>query len=261
MAAERLAGGEYNVPEAAKNGGWDRFLIRMEVLAPDVLATLQADVLPVYAATRAEIEHYRYESVLDTSWSEHQKRHDGPSVALMPLRQALEAWGERWHLTHSRALSTALDTLAAWDRWPELGRQTWQFPGRGEWLGFVDPEELEFSFRCDGWDPTLSTRQEASGAIHAAFEEKLQEYLDVTETRVVAAGGFERAKEYRSLDQHMDWLVRYQCLGESLTGIARSLPGGRAPRETVGKPVRELARQLQIELRGSEGGRPQKPAT
>jgi hypothetical protein len=88
----------------------------------------------------------------------------------------------------------------------------------------------------------------------ADFERFLDDYLERMEERLLK--NWEHAQQtpgYYALHKHMEWLVRCQCLKQSLSAIARA---DHHTRQTVSGPVHELAELLGLELAKHQGGRP-----
>ena len=192
---------------------------------------------------------------------------------LLPLRRALEAWAKPHHVAEPWVFEYALvqcDLWRSWPttaypacRWPREPQQT-QGPDRLRWTALaaagpgspVLAEERRFDFEHAGWDPTWTTRQAAKRAIREDFERRLADHLDAVASLVAGAGGFKRAKQYRSLRHHVAWTVRYQVLREPWTVIAataeRELANGRTvpvdDADYVAKTVKKTAKLLDLKL-------------
>jgi len=160
---------------------------------------------------------------------------------LLPLREALEAWSTNHHVHEPWVHDTALAQLDLWREYPTQAAG----PDRLRWLSLagagpgsaLQQHEHRFVFEHAGWDPTRSTRAEGKAAIAQAFKQQLSEYLDRIGVLVTAADGFERSTEYRSLQQHMKWLVLYQMKAQEYSDIARH---ERRSRREAGLPVDDV---------------------
>jgi hypothetical protein len=195
---------------------------------------------------------------------------------LLPLRRALEAWAHTNHVQEPWVYAAALEQLDLWRQYPTFAypaspwprnldaeRDVGPEPDRLDWVALsggggwsaLTPDECRFVFEHGGWDPTWTPRGDAEAAIRAAFELRLREHLDGLEERAASTDGFEKAAEYRSLQNHVVWLVRYQVLRETWPAIAatggRELAGGRQVPVTdgfVARKVKELAELLGLRL-------------
>ena len=134
--------------------------------------------------------------------------------------------------------------------WLLLPPVTWFLP--------TSADERRLSYEHEGWDPTAARRAAARRHILADFERFLDEYLDGMESYVLMEQEkWRRTPAYTALEKHMEWLVRYQCQGESFPDIDRSASDYKyATGETVEKPVRRLAKLMDVQLRPGTRGRP-----
>ena len=282
----QLTPGDYGTPEAVRVYARRRFMQMTADLAPQVLGTLHDDVLPLPVPP----EHATNPVLARDMGGE-------TAVATLPpelqaLRSKLDAWADSHRLNVPWIRAAAALQLVWWRQHPEQlamdlfsiradvaiavykarkqGMQPAVQPRGLLWsnlsltaCGSDDGHDFAvpvFAFEHEGWDPMWTTRKDATAAIEAAFREELRVHLDVMEAAASAAG-FERQKKYGNLRQHLEWLVRYQCNGESYSGIARTvapIAAKETPRMTVSKPVRELAEVLELPLRQYTGGRPRK---
>jgi len=191
---------------------------------------------------------------------------------LLGLKEAVEAWATSHNLNEPWVCESALAQLGMWgfdpecsyprspwplrpERSPEPGHLEWLFlrvqMSSSLWLG----DESRISFQCEGWNPHWRTRSAARAEIRALFEERLERHLDAVESLVAAYDGCERARKWQELPKYLNWLARYQCLGEDFTHIARS-EFAQGNYQTVAQPVRELADSIGLTLRPPRRGRP-----
>lgn len=201
---------------------------------------------------------------------------------LLQLRGALEAWGERHHLREPWELEAALLQLDLWREYPQHAYPRTPWPTEPEqpkgpdslrWLallagGVGSPlleHERRFTFEHEGPDPTRRSRRADETDIRAVFEHQLRKHLDHVEELVAVAAGFDRAKEYRSLMAHLEWLVRYHVLEEEWPDVSatakRDFADGRrvsvTSQQAVESAVKKTAKLLGLALREGRGpGRP-----
>jgi hypothetical protein len=225
------------------------------------------------------------------------KDFDELSLYLAQVQTALRAWGKPFCLTDQWILAIARGQLDVWHRrwylayphckWPRrvkaasgsdkrpgsppppaanspesemVGpvRLEWHlFPG-ATWFLPTSADERRLSYEHEGWDPTAAPREATRRHILAHFERFLDEYLDRMESYVLMEQKkWRRSPDYVALEKHMEWLVRYQCQGESFPDIDRSASDYQyATGETVEKPVRRLAKLMDLKLRPGTRGRP-----
>lgn len=191
---------------------------------------------------------------------------------LLALRTAVEAWAASYHLKEPWICEAALTQLRSWqvdpesayprspwpkdaDLRPQPDHLPWSYLGYGYSSSLLLDGEVRLSFECKGWDPHFSTRTEAAARIRATFEQELKRHLDSVEATVRGHPDFERAHKWRELPKYLEWLVRYQCCGESYSDIART-DIAYGSYQTVAQPVAELARLLGLQLRPPTRGRP-----
>jgi len=174
------------------------------------------------------------------------------------LRVELERWAADYRINTSWVLLNAVETIQMWMMIPRF--KSYWCPLR---CGISVPEPEPFIFTHDAPDLTRGTLAQAEKTIRDAFGQALARYLEDC-LRQCEERGWQAAKQRRSPEEHLEWLVRYQVLEESLSAIAQSVPpiaAEKTPRETVGKAVRDMAGLIELPLRVSKGGRPRKPAT
>mgnify|MGYP001007366054 CR=1 FL=1 len=171
----------------------------------------------------------------------------------------LAQWASAYAINVPWVLEQGRAALELWESVPAEEGKSWGFCMVGVWMPRMQP----FSFSAPAPDLTTVDRAKAKETIRAAFDEELEAFLDDCDAWYADAGWREPTRR-PAAEAHLEWFVRYQVLGESLSAIARSVPpiaAKRTPRETVGKAVRDMAGLIELPLRVSKGGRPRKPAT
>lgn len=130
-----------------------------------------------------------------------------------------------------------------WDAIPSFG-----------WYSPLADEEYRLLFEHPGWDPAMGTREAARTYILADFGRALSAYLDRMEKSITAdREAWARTRSQGALSRHLEWLVRYQCLGQEVRDLAET---EHASRDTIRKPIKELADVLGLKLRRGRPGRP-----
>ena len=172
-----------------------------------------------------------------------------PSAPSDPLTDALPKWSEQWHLNTPWVLEHARDTMAAWQlRW--CPQTEWHVTA-----GYVDDpalsdDELRFLFEDRGWKPQREREAQARTRIAAAFQKTLDRYLESIRGRMDAAvktGRYKPTPSKRELEQHCEWLARFQVKGESFKEIAETC--GMVTADAVEVAVRRAARFIGLTLR------------
>lgn len=218
--------------------------------------------------------------------------------SLKPLIQSLKVWSEQYNLKDTWLIDEATVTLSAWLHSPKLARtKTWHYPGtqyyKGEnlyteaWLfnypeysAQVKPQELyekdddpllkqvmtiwweNQPSRYDPplpmlppFEPQVETREDYKRKIEPIIDAYIERSLERAEQE-----GFKPPPKKRKLEEHCEWLVRYQIQGWTHSQIADEYYENteRALGEdTIGKAVRNTAHLVKITLREPDpGGRP-----
>lgn len=217
---------------------------------PELLESLKSDVAPTYR-TPWDTNADGVKSGIRETW--HLLRSNPRRIGLL---RVMEQWADRFRITETWILDSALDTLfiycpenripgmiGAWTFWrllpngpqahfePRLQKSHW-YPSPNAWPG-------------ESWD-SFKKRMESQ------FRTQLAEYRRVVEDR------FGTGKEM--IPRDAEWTVRYQR-GESAIEIAESadLIGYEDPEQAVFKAISKFARSIHLNLR-RRGERPRKPS-
>ena len=235
--AVRLARGHLNTPSGRAG----------RAVAVDLLMKAVRRLLPQVLREFADEVHHPATRVDGSSPLKPGRKRP---VTHVPSPQ-LCAWATRWHLASTVVYEWAFHTAKSWERYPERRTHlSWEIPAastRWDWSGHTR-EDLNDPLAPVGAVPELEHHDEFKTRAEAHWQARVNE-LD--------RHGFNPAKVKTNLD-HFEWLARYQCGGESLTAIARSIQS-RCEVVVVTKAVAGLATQLQLNLRPhAKGGRPRK---
>lgn len=159
------------------------------------------------------------------------------------LRDAVRAWGNRWHLRDAWIRAAALATLEAWAH--DLPQDEWHLRGHsGATLG-TEP------FVFNAWEPTMTRWKDWEGKIFA----KIAEYREGIEKQA-ADTGMVRTKG--KLEEHFLWLARFQVRGDTMEAIARDVRIARKSVKFDRTAVRDAIRKT-ASLIGLGGLRPTEP--
>jgi hypothetical protein len=168
------------------------------------------------------------------------------------LVEKIQLWQRRWNLKDRWVGQFASDSVLLWaagscplDEWPlevELLEAT------------LGAQENDFRLIVDGWRPLSESRRIYEEGALIDFKDKLKDYLDEIEERVIARG-WGRAPERRKFE-HFEWLAQYQVMRSSYVQIWRSLSSldrrgdPRTSRASfVEKACKRLAREIGLTLR------------
>ena len=105
------------------------------------------------------------------------------------------------------------------------------------------------------WNPTLEKRGQARVRMTRKFRAALKTWLDKREQEI-QEHGFGDVRPRPKEEKHLRWLVRFHCLEDDLSEIARgeSVKGGH---KTIKSGVNAAAQRIGIEpLPGVSGRRP-----
>lgn len=195
---------------------------------------------------------------------ESMKLNDFEDSDLQPLKVALEAWAERFHIADPSIFRNTLFALEWWRVGLVDDRSIFGYYSAG--YGTSAPMQDQFSFRA--WHPAFETAK----AYKARHAEALNHYMNDCVHLVESADGHRRSKTHRHTLQkpalstnepssarlhHMEWFVLFQVCERSYKSIADEV--GIAPK-SVEDAVKEVSRLLDIKLRPGRRG-PRRSAT
>jgi hypothetical protein len=251
------------LPDAARA----EFFEAIDRIAPKVRASLQSNVWPAYRKTicalteRGEIKNRRHELLYPLEYNPNvpplphapadafrdwyeQASHDG-DVAVRPLQKAIDRWMADYNIRAPWVLQTVMRMLRFWERAPERMEQPiWFTPGIRE-SHQVPAERVELAVPLPSIDDFLmEVESDIRRRYVEGFGAELERHLKALRTEATSQG-IPVAQE-KLQDQHYEWLVRYQVLGESADAIAQSV---QRDRKTVDEAVKRLAKYLDLPLR------------
>jgi len=236
-----------------------RFLLWVQVLAPEVLGSLRDDVSPAFRALyRRKHRRRTRDWNFDHWWRWSDLRRAGadlPRDLVAPLREALLSWAKRFHLTDEWVLDQALMTLRVWEEAGQgADRLSWFLPQVENASPISDVEGM-FAFLTLGWGPAVETWAEANARIRRAFDRYLNHYRCQIEG-LCEQRGWKRTPHKRRGSPHLVWLLLYQVKGWRYGEIARK---HHADRNTVKDGIQSVADLIGLTVRrAGPPGRPRK---
>lgn len=279
--------GEYGTPDSIAWAGRRVFLLAVLRVAPQTVDSLAQDVLPAYSPEFSAYQEgtrtfvcfadgvLRYVvgsgvqnlaarlAARSGLWVPSLSAGDDADKALAPFAAALAGWAGRWHLRDDWILNVALTTLDSLSR-VERPCASWRFVASIlRYPHYGGPMPAAPALTLDPWLPTTETYAAYRTRALSECARQLDEYLFCVDEHYDEAG-FKLTPEYRALEHHAEWLVRYQVLEEEWPDIAatatRELADGRrAPvtDQAVRDAVKKTADLLGLTLREGRGpGRP-----
>jgi hypothetical protein len=172
--------------------------------------------------------------------------------AVDPFLSALKSWIEEYHLTAPWLGDAAIRTIRAlesdldWNRKPAWVIRNCEIPHGLTW------GELEFQFSHQFWlGPSARTVDNMKNEIWKEFDKTFNTWIkNLDET--LAQRGYQKNPRWNNADRDIRYLVRFQCVGESYSEIAKS---EKKSNDTVRKAVKKTADFLGIKRRPTPSGR------
>ena len=279
LTARRFGPGEYVAAGGNMPAVYARqlFLEAFSRLCPDAIDELQGE--PLEECARIELFVEELLRLPPERWS--------PAIVAAnssPARTELDptaAWVRRWRLLGSQGSwieCAIVETLVWWVRQRRasepVGRDLIYSPREHaivappeEWGRFVRAyypvrhAVLPVRLRPAYWMPFQETRADAEARLRAAFEDDLKNGLDEIEVGL-REEGHQPSPTKDATTRHFDWLVRFQCRGESMPEIAkRPGRGERTTPQAVEQAVKSMATLIGLARRPPDKGRPSRRAS
>lgn len=259
------------------------FCKAIEEHTPEVLRSLQDDVLPFYRALSIEVAKRTYANLglqplglkgleinplFDTGhlpvtwWAVQSGMYEGNEA--FALWKALRKWSEKYHLTEEWLRDLALHTLFYWREkvagkpldllWHQLPSIEGVFDGQGDEIEFSSGAGQEFS--NEGWNVGDQAWHEYRNFLRAAFDQFLADYHRRTIKQAVL-GGWSKADDIRDNQQRFKWLALNLVKGLNPTEILKSFPWLNVSPSNIAKQMTLTAQQVGVTHRSSKG-RPRK---
>ena len=162
---------------------------------------------------------------------------------LLPMRDGLKCWGERWHMADvDWFMDTALGTLEDWVAHPQLEKAGAYIPrGCGEWAAVTDQEAL-FSFKSDGWTPNMQHWSEFEAEIRIRFNSELACYRKRIVETAVSRGFHREPNKFRP--EHFVWLALFHCADWDLESIREKHGKSVNSRQAIHGAVKDAAKLI-----------------
>ncbi len=271
----RVVPGSYYHPSYGEGNEGARFVFLRAILeyAPDVVAMLRQQVLPIFATfckqtnrRKLTTEHMNNARFWKTGrlgskkgriylaneiyWSDLQ-RFRRRSASL--LKEELNAWANSYNLNEEWIKDVALTTLWYWRFLHGPQQPLW-------WMVYLhvfsaELDEIRLNFQHLGWDPSASSWPDAKERFIEDFIRWLGKDYKPTMTTLAKKRGFREScppKEPR----HFEWLVHFQVNKQDYQAIAST--ANRDP-SAVSEGCENAAELIGLTLRpASKGGRPRK---
>lgn len=198
---------------------------------------------------------------------------DGIYPDLVPLRDALLAWSERFNLREAWLLDVALDNLRLWSKHPRTARflsvaawsfdsRRWQFPTEDERRVVVAAGDgitvtVEWNPLKESWEDLKRKLRKLRGLLGSRereVEDHFRRVLESLEQRGYIKPPVKRNRSGSPL-LHFEWLAMYQVKGMDYEEIAQAYtdadPSGERAITTdaVRKAVEETAKLVGLQLR------------
>ena len=264
--APRLWQGEFDDPDQSlsRTGARLYYLRAIKKVHPAVLEALAGEPLERFRAAKLHEYHFR---TLGSVWRDIEASEIPESEPmLVPLRESLWAWAERWNLNDDWFRARAFFTLADWCFKPEtFAGLKWSY-GILIWGHEFKVEPFKFKW---AWNPLKESRFVAERVMRAAFDEMMRQYFDETEARATSLG-YKPTRRKIEL-KRFEWLLCFQIKGMTYAQICEQenpqLYADHEARGTLGdhtkrikKAINDLAKLMFLPLdkeRTTPGRRPQ----
>lgn len=264
---------DYYVPGTCLGGSapyWrHHFLIAARQLHPEILRTLQRDLLPYYS------EHPEWPSIVGWTRLGAARRKQGKPIPLARLKAQrelltrLKQWAEQYCVVEKCIFYEALHTLEMWrnsEEQPEASQLRWwsehlfkelaQRPGvpvpvsaPGLDRRLIHPEP--FRFEHAGWSVQLEKGKKWKAAAREAFEKALANHEQQLEK---LAKKHLRTPIPSVIHRSVRWFVEYQ-LDDTVTYKGLASREKRSPR-TIRDGVHRASRLIGLPIRRPRQGRP-----
>jgi hypothetical protein len=172
--------------------------------------------------------------------------------AVDPFLSVLKSWIDRFNLRVPWLGDAAIRTIRAWESdfdWER--RPSWVIRGIGIPHGLTI-SELEFQFTHQfGFGPVMQTHDDMKKEVWREFDKRFNTWIENL-NQTLAQRGYQKNARWNNADRDIRYLVRFQCVGESYSEIAKS---EKKSKDTVRKAVKKTAEFLGITRRPTPSGR------
>ncbi|MDP9351637.1 MAG: hypothetical protein M3P51_08880 [Chloroflexota bacterium] len=225
----------------------ERFLYLVGELAPEVLDSLRAEVLPTYqGALNPHAYEWARSHFLHVRWALKAVETTLNAMRVDPearffIKEVLVLGSSAPHPANVRTILLP------------YGQSLRPTPG---------PEEISppLAFEIPGWDRRES-RKKARSRMITASRRAIDAYFEQVDAAALQAGHHRPSTNYGDTDKHLRWLIRWNLQGWTKPMILREqygTKGGvtRGMQDTITKGVKKASKQLGLPVRRGAGGRP-----
>jgi hypothetical protein len=279
MLAMNLAYGEMEPQDniISKENARNIFLNTIKKEMPEILHTLYNNVYPIYRQLIIEIEEAKkvqtnYISRLNKyknkkneftilAWNDKDiedainhyinELTDEFYPDLIPLKDELIKWAERYNINCSWILETAIETMGHWYRLsPYVGNkiyEEWQYRGVVFWG--LDLPLFEFPEKFK-WDIAFETEKQFKEKVRTKFNEYLNKYIEKCRIKAQEMN-YTKSIEKRQVE-HFEWFVLYQIKGWELPKITEFISqrtGKFYEESNIYKNVKKISQLIELPLR------------
>lgn len=261
----------------SKENARNIFLNTIKKEMPEILHTLYNNVYPIYKQLIIEIEEAKktqtnYISRLNKyknkkneftilAWDDRNiedtisyyinELTDEFYPDLIPLRDELIKWAERYNINCSWILETAIETMRYWYQLsPYVGSEIyeeWQYRGVVFWG--LDLPLFEFPEKFK-WDIAFETEKQFKEKVQAKFNEYLNKYIEKCKMEAQEKN-YTKGIEKRQVE-HFEWFVLYQIKGWELpkiTDFISEKTGKPYEESNIYKNVKNISQLIELPLR------------
>lgn len=240
------------MPETTKDKARKQFFKAIKTHAPEVLASLEADVLPAYEDW-LKIANLNYGlasmATLPEILSEYARSNASFGDNQISFESKIIAWAQNYRLTDSWCIHESLSTLNLWHEQPQR-RGDWSYSTRRRMLDL----EGSFHFEFPPYNSSIETLRSYKNRIKVAFEGWLEEYIANYNDSLEKTHN----KDYRAHkpqhEDHFAWLVEHQIKGLRYEEIANKHPSkDNINLSSISEAITRLARLIGLSLRATHG--------
>jgi hypothetical protein len=234
--------------------------------APNVLATLEKEVLPLYlkyAKDETSIERLYQNPLLTPSaieakarlWSEPNlkaelKNLDEHLYPVARLQHAISNWAKQSGMVDEWCIVEVLQTLALWCEQGSTG--DWAYGPES-----LTDEDLKFTFSYPLWNFEADSWSSYERKIIGEFTKELSAYRERVEeaAKVNKVAIIETKRKEKSSPHHFTWLVEYQVNGLEYAEIVDKNPSTMTlTSSTISGAVHNTAALIGLTLRKAKRG-------
>lgn len=242
----------------------EKFLVRLEFFAsteeyaPEILEFLKNKALPAYnqllkkdiLMDKTNRNRFHY---LDWDYIKHANRDYFSD--LVPLKEVLNEWSDKYNLSDDWIIESAVNTLNAWSLEIPLDDELYWADVKHIMYPSPFPRKCHrLNFNHSGWDPVRYTWKQAKKIIMNDFKHFLEGEYYKKVSRLVEKAGIKPPIVKRQSQRHINWLIAYQIYNKSYTDICNEESDNRPDdksldNSTIIKGIKSTAKLIGLTLR------------